>query len=65
MEIQSSVETVSTLRSMRKTAEDFEIVSRNGMEVDLGRGASGQVKLVKDRSNGRHYAMKLVIETQK
>jgi serine/threonine protein kinase len=47
---------------MRKSPDDFEMQYSHGMEVDLGRGSSGQVKLVKDRGSGRLYAMKIVTD---
>lgn len=46
---------------MRRSPEEFEIVHQGGVGVHLGKGSYGAVKLVKDRTNGVLYAMKIVI----
>ena len=51
---------VTTLKSMRRNPEEFEIVHQGG---NLGRGSYGSVKLVKDKKNGLFYAMKIVMKS--
>ncbi|CAD8109428.1 unnamed protein product [Paramecium primaurelia] len=52
-------DTQSTLKSIGKNIDDFEIIVKDG-KSELGRGSYGQVKLVKDRQNGQLYAMKIL-----
>lgn len=42
---------------MRRKPEEFEIVNK---KADLGKGSYGEVKLVKDKTNEKEYAMKIV-----
>jgi hypothetical protein len=51
-------DTATTLRQMKRKPEDFELVQQVSQ---LGRGSFGAVKLVKDRSNGTLFAMKIVM----
>lgn len=44
-------DSASTLKSIRRSAEDFEIIIKDN-KIELGRGSYGCVKLVKDKSNG-------------
>jgi serine/threonine protein kinase len=48
---------------MRRKAEDFEPVKTG--KIDLGRGSYGSVKLVRDKQNGKEYAMKIVRQSFK
>jgi hypothetical protein len=50
-------DTATTLRQMKRKPEDFECVSN---VAQLGKGSFGAVKLVKDKSTGALYAMKIV-----
>lgn len=48
---------VSTLRQMKRSPEEFEIVYDY---PQLGKGSFGAVRLVRDKSNSQLYAMKIV-----
>lgn len=48
---------VSTLRQMKRSPEEFEIVFDY---PQLGKGSFGAVRLVRDKSNSQLYAMKIV-----
>lgn len=41
-------DTASTLKSIRRSAEDFDIIIKDN-KMELGKGSYGCVKLVKDR----------------
>lgn len=45
---------------MRRSPEEFEIVHQGAGGGHLGKGSYGAVKLVKDKTNGMLYAMKIV-----
>lgn len=46
---------------MKKTLADFEDIDKNKISGgDLGKGAYGNVRLVKDKSNGKLFALKVV-----
>jgi len=47
------------LQSIRRKPEEFEVISKGGSS-ELGKGSYGQVKLVRDRMNGKEFAMKIV-----
>lgn len=54
---------VSRTSKKKKKLEDFEFIERNtkyGKTGELGKGAYGVVRLVKDKHNGHKYAMKIV-----
>ncbi|CAD8181572.1 unnamed protein product [Paramecium pentaurelia] len=48
---------VSTLRQMKRSAEEFEVIYDY---PQLGKGSFGAVRLVKDRTNGQLHAMKIM-----
>ncbi|KAM3135298.1 hypothetical protein pb186bvf_012596 [Paramecium bursaria] len=52
-------DSVSSLTSMRRKPEEFEII-QVGTRTELGKGSYGCVKLVKDKQNGKLYAMKIM-----
>ncbi|CAD8171468.1 unnamed protein product [Paramecium octaurelia] len=56
-------DSASTLKSIRRSAEDFEIIIKDN-KMELGKGSYGCVKLVKDRQNGQMYAMKVMNKKQ-
>lgn len=41
-------DTASTLKSIRRSHEDFEVIQKDN-KADLGRGSYGCVKLVRDK----------------
>ena len=54
-----SEDSVSSLTSIKRRPEEFEIIQL-GTRTELGKGSYGCVKLVKDRQNGKLFAMKIV-----
>ena len=55
---------VSVTTRQKKKREDFEFVEKKtefGKTSEIGKGAFGTVRLVKDISKGTLYAMKIVI----
>ena len=40
--------------------DDYELLILPGNKMELGRGSYGTVKLVKDRLDGKKYAMKIM-----
>jgi serine/threonine protein kinase len=44
---------------MRRKPEEFEPINKGG-KGDLGKGSYGSVKLVRDKTNGKEFAMKIV-----
>lgn len=54
-------ETVSTLRQMKRTPDDFETVQSVGNSGQIGKGSFGQVKLVREKSTNQLYALKIVL----
>ncbi|CAK79754.1 unnamed protein product (macronuclear) [Paramecium tetraurelia] len=53
----SNSDKVSTLRQMKRTPEEFELIYDY---PQLGKGSFGAVKLVKDKTNEQLYAMKII-----
>ena len=54
---------VSVTTRQKKKREDFEFVERQsefGKTSEIGKGAFGTVRLVRDKSKGTLYAMKIV-----
>lgn len=52
----------STSKRIKKSMSDYEFVNlENKNSPLLGRGAFGEVKLVKDKLEGKLYALKSVI----
>ncbi|CAD8161745.1 unnamed protein product [Paramecium octaurelia] len=56
-------DSASTLKSIRRSPEDFEIIIKDN-KMELGKGSYGCVKLVKDKQNGQMYAMKVMNKKQ-
>lgn len=54
---------VSTCRSMRRLAEEFQFVGLP--DESLGQGSSGQVKRVQEKMTGQIYAMKVIKKISK
>ena len=58
--LNDTYDSASTLKAMRRKPEEFEVINRGG-KTELGKGSYGSVKLVKDKQNGKEFAMKIVL----
>ena len=57
------VATYDSVYGTHKSLMDFELIKQNKDmkgDDDLGKGSYGRVKLVRDRSDGKLYALKIV-----
>ena len=58
----SSISGKSSFMHSKKTLKDYELVNGSDVKMaDLGKGAYGAVKLVKEKSTNKFYAMKIVL----
>lgn len=51
---------VSSCSNSKRSLDDYEIIQLKNNKNELGRGAYGSVKLVKEKATGTKYAMKVM-----
>lgn len=54
----------STSHGKRRSLDDYEILTLPGNKMELGRGSYGTVRLVREKADGKKYAMKVMAKKQ-